>query len=171
MASGKTYAAIREIFNKQPLVPVGTTPRALQHPLVVRMSGPDEIRRDSASDLQPHRAIARSRSSLSIPSTAEIPRSPSTTRPHSTRRPTSTAARAERERLHDVRASSDAAVDERIGATARRVRLRNSNRTPATAGFQAPLLRTPRGSRVLWAASSASVLVQCRVMIDPLQRT
>ena len=71
LASGKTYAAIREIFNKQPLVPVGTTPRALQHPLVVRMSGPDEIRRDSASDLQPHSAIARSSSSLSIPSTAE----------------------------------------------------------------------------------------------------
>src|SRR5262249_42801420 len=93
------------------------------------------------SDLQPHSAIARSSSSLSIPSTAETPRSPSTTRPHSTGRPTGTAARAERERLHDVRASSDAAADERLGATARRWRLSNSNRTPATAGFHAPLLR------------------------------
>src|SRR5262249_3685578 len=38
-----------------------------------------------------HSAIARSSSSLSIPSTAETPRSPSTARPHSTGRPTSTA--------------------------------------------------------------------------------
>jgi len=171
LASGKTYAAIREIFNKQPLVPVGTTPRALQHPLVVRMSGPDEIRRDSASDLQPHSAIARSSSSLSIPSTAENrahrpPRGPTVPGVRRARRRAPSASAFTMSVPRRMPPSTSASARPLV-VCASVIVIEHRQRQD----FHTPLLRTPRGSRVPWAASSASVLVQRRVMIDPPQRT